>query len=100
MSPTEAPSRWACLTLEFMKTVHLVPRSTGWVDSSALAAKVWTSVFIDAAKVWRNEPQPLEQASLTAMESTAPPLMRRYFMSWPPMSITLVTPGQTVLAAR
>ena len=55
---------------------------------------------MDWAKVCRKEPQPAEQASLTEMESMAPPRMRRYFMSCPPMSMTLVTPGLRWAAAR
>ena len=45
------------------------------------------------AKVCRNEPQPDEQASLTAIESMTPSVMARYFMSWPPMSMTAVRRG-------
>ena len=48
---------------------------------------------IVSANVCRNEPQPELQASLTEIESTALLRMRRYFMSCPPMSMTLVTPG-------
>ena len=83
-----------------MNTVQRVPRSTGAAEVSALAAKVWISVSMLAAKVCRKDPQPDEQASLTAIESTAPPRIFRYFMSWPPMSITEVTPGATFSAAR
>ena len=39
MSWTDAPSFWACLTLEFMNTVQRVPRSTGSLAKSASAAK-------------------------------------------------------------
>ena len=70
-----------CFTEEFMNTVHRVPRSTGASDARAEAAKDSTSVPMDAAKVCRNEPQPDEQASFTAIESTAPLRIRRYFMS-------------------
>jgi hypothetical protein len=100
MSPTLAPSRCACLTELFMNTVQRVPRSTGESDSTAVPANAWTSVPIEAANVCRNEPQPDEHASLTAIESTTPLRIRRYFMSCPPMSMTLVTPGQTASAAR
>ena len=65
-----------------------------------MRAKDRTSVPIVWAKVCRKEPQPEEQASLTEMESTAWSRMRRYFMSWPPMSMTEVTPGQMNSAAR
>ena len=55
---------------------------------------------MDWAKVCRNEPQPAEQASLTLMESMAPPRMRKYFISCPPMSMTDVTSGLSRAAAR
>ena len=54
-----------------MKTVQRVPKSTGFVDSMAIFAKVLTSVPMVCAKVCRKDPQPEEQASLTEMESTA-----------------------------
>ena len=34
MSSTLAPSFWACLTLEFMNTVHREPRFTGRGENS------------------------------------------------------------------
>ena len=38
MSSTLAPSFWACLTEEFMNTVHREPRFTGfWVNRPSLA---------------------------------------------------------------
>ena len=83
-----------------MNTVQRLPRSTGWAASRAEAAKSCTERPMDWAKVCRKEPQPAEQASLTEMESMAPPRMRRYFMSCPPMSMTLVTPGLRWAAAR
>ena len=100
MSGTEAPSFWACLTEEFMNTVQRLPRSTGFSAASPSRPNSRTSVPMVSAKVCRNEPQPDEQASLTEIESTAPLRIFRYFMSWPPMSMTLVTPGQTAAAAR
>ena len=101
MSPTLAPSFCACLTELFMKTVQRDPRSTGRLRPERdAAANDRTSVPIVSAKVCRNEPQPDEQASLTEMESTTPLRIRRYFMSWPPMSMTLVTPGAMWSAAR
>ena len=83
-----------------MKTVQRLPRSTGACEANPTFAKLRTSVPIVEAKVCKNEPQPDEQASLTEIESTAPLRIFRNFMSWPPMSITLVTPGQTSAAAR
>ena len=55
---------------------------------------------MDCAKVCRNEPQPEEQASFTAMESITLSEMARYFISWPPMSMTAVTPGLAISAPR
>ena len=38
MSSTLAPSFWACLTLEFIKTVQREPRFTGcWANRPSLA---------------------------------------------------------------
>ena len=54
-----------------MKTVQRVPKSTGFVDSMAIFAKLRTSVPMVCAKVCRKDPQPEEQASLTEIESTA-----------------------------
>ena len=100
MSSMLAPSFWACLTEEFMKTVQREPRSTGawerkaaWVNSSMVRSMDW-------AKVCRKEPQPAEQASLTEMDSITPSSMDRYFISCPPMSMTEVTPGLTISAPR
>ena len=76
-----------------MNTVQRLPRSTGRSAYSAASANSPISRPMDRAKVCRKEPQPAEQASLTLMESMASPLMRRYFMSWPPISMTEVTPG-------
>ncbi len=83
-----------------MNTVQREPRSTGPGARRALAAKVRMSVFMVAAKVWRKDPQPDEQASFTAIESMAPEWMRRYFISWPPISMMEVTSGSRNCAAR
>ena len=42
ISETSAPSFCACFTLEFMKTVHLVPRSIGCCAKTAAFAKSCT----------------------------------------------------------
>ena len=42
ISATDAPSFWACFTLEFIKTVHRVPRSMGFWANSASFAKSTT----------------------------------------------------------
>ena len=100
MSSMLAPSFCACFTLEFMNTVQREPRSTGCVEFSAACVNSSIDSPIDCAKVCRNEPQPDEQASLTAIESMTPSLIARYFMSCPPMSMTAVTPGHVISAPR
>jgi hypothetical protein len=49
MSAIDEPSFCACFTLEFMKTVHLVPRSTGLRLLSASDANSGTVMFTDFA---------------------------------------------------
>ena len=100
MSPTVAPSFWACFTREFMKTVQRLPRSTGCSAVSAAAAKSCTVMPMESAKALMNEPQPEEQASLSMMCSMTPFFTRRHFMSWPPTSRMNSTPGSTSLAPR
>ena len=100
MSSMLAPSFCACLTLEFMNTVHREPKSTGCSEASAACVNSSMVSPIDRAKVCRNDPQPEEQASLTAIESITPLSTARYFMSWPPMSMTAVTPWLTISAPR
>ena len=100
MSSIEAPSFCACLTEEFMNTVQREPRSTGCVELSAACVNSSIVSPMDCAKVCRNEPQPDEHASLTAIESITPSEIAKYFMSWPPMSMTAVTPGETISAPR
>ena len=100
MSPTVAPSFWACLTREFMNTVQRLPRSTGLAAVSAAAANSCTVMPMESAKALMNEPQPLEQASLSIMCSMTPSLTRRHFMSWPPTSRMNSTPGSTSVALR
>ena len=39
MSSTEAPSFWACLTEEFIKTVHRDPKFTGCRANSPILEK-------------------------------------------------------------
>ena len=95
-----APSFWACLTREFMKTVQREPRSTGLVACTAALANSWTLMFMDTAKDSMKEPQPEEQASLSMMCSMTPSLTCRHFMSWPPMSRMNSTSGMKALAPR
>ena len=54
--------------------------------SAALSALVWA----------RREHKTQRECAITAMESITPSLMARYFMSWPPISMTAVTPGLTI----
>ena len=65
-----APSFWACLTEEFINTVHRVPRSTG---RSAKRPSFANSVDVVAQRLGEglreSEPQPEEQASLRKMLS-------------------------------
>ena len=90
-----APSFWACLTREFMNTVQRVPRSTGCFGSTGPAsAKACASMSRFSAKVWMKEPQPDEQASFSMMLSITPLLIRRHFMSWPPISMMKFTSGR------
>ncbi len=100
MSPTVAPSFWACFTRLFMNTVQRLPRSTGAVAPTAAAAKSRTSMPMESAKLSMNEPQPLEQASLSMIDSMTPSRTRRHFMSWPPMSRMNSTSGTNALAPR
>ena len=67
ISPTSAPSRRACLTREFMKTVQRVPRSHGASALQAARAKSETLCPNERAKVSMNVPHPEEQASLISM---------------------------------
>ena len=46
-----APSFWACLTLEFMKTVHRLPRSTGRSANRPSFANSFTSLPSACANV-------------------------------------------------
>ena len=43
MFSIDAPSFWACFTLEFMNTVQRLPRSTGRSANRPRAAKSFTS---------------------------------------------------------
>ena len=50
--------------------------------------------FIDVANVSRNDPHPEEQASFKRILSIFPSLILRHFMSCPPISKIVSTPGQ------
>ena len=100
MSPTVAPSFWACFTREFMNTVQRLPRSTGFRAPMASWAKARTSMSMDTAKLSMKEPQPEEHASFSMMCSMTPSRTRRHFMSWPPISRMNWTPGRKARAPR
>ena len=99
ISPTEYPSFWACFILEFIKTVHLEPKSTGFFDFKASCTNSFISNPKLFAKVSINEPHPEEQASLSIILSIAPFLSLIYFISCPPISTILVTSGSNSFAA-
>ena len=100
MSATDAPSFWACLTDEFIKTVQRDPRSTGYWEKSPRSAKSAISYPIDLAKVSINEPQPEEQASFNMMLSIELLRTLKHLMSCPPMSRIKSTSGSKCRAAR
>ena len=100
MSPTVAPSFWACLTRLFMNTVQRLPKSTGALVRIAVCANSETSRSRPLAKLSMKLPQPEEHASLSMMWSMTPSLTRRHFMSWPPMSRMNSTPGSISWAPR
>ena len=100
MSPTVAPSFWACFTRLFMNTVQRLPRSTGFSAEMAVAANSATSRFRPLAKDSMKLPQPEEQASFSMMWSMTPSFTRKHFMSWPPMSRMNSTPGSISWAPR
>ena len=81
MSSIGAPAFCACLTREFMKTVHLVPRSMGWRASRASSANCHGVVLSAAAVPSMNAPHPLEHASLSAASVTMPCRTHSAFMS-------------------
>ena len=81
MSLMVAPSRSTCFTLEFMKTVHRVPKSHGVFDSVAFNAKSEVLCPKLLAKVSMKDPHPDEQASLISIRSMMPLLTKIAFMS-------------------
>ena len=82
-----------------MNTVQREPRSTGPFDLMAAFTKSWIDKSKLFANVSINEPQPDEQASFSMMLSITSPFIFMYFISWPPISIILVTSGVNFLAA-
>ena len=100
MSSEVAPSRIACFTLEFIKTVQRVPRSYGCGASHAMRAKSPTVYPNILAKVSMKEPQPEEQASLISSRRMVWFSTKMAFISCPPMSRMKDTSGETCLAPR
>ena len=99
MSPTEYPSFWACFIFEFIKTVHLEPKSTGLFAFIASLTNSDISKFKLLANVSINDPQPEEQASFSMILSIEPFFILMYFISCPPISTILVTSGSNCFAA-
>ena len=99
MSPTEYPSFCACFILEFINTVHLEPKSTGFLASNASFTNSSILKFRLLANVSINEPQPDEHASFSMILSIALFFNLIYFMSCPPISTILVTFGSNFFAA-
>ena len=82
-----------------MKTVHLVPRSTGFFANNAFSANSSAEYPRDAAKFSIKEPHPEEHASFSMMLSTTPFFRRIHFISCPPISNTQSTFGSKNEAA-
>ena len=99
MSPTEYPSFCACFIFEFINTVHLEPKSTGFCASNASFTNSSIFKFKLFANVSINEPHPDEQASFNIILSIVLFFNLIYFMSWPPISTILVTLGSNFFAA-
>ena len=99
MSPTVYPSFCACFIFEFINTVHLEPKSTGFFASSASFTNSDISKFRLFANVSINDPQPDEHASFNMILSIVLFFSFMYFMSCPPMSTILVTFGSNFFAA-
>ena len=68
-----------------------LPKSTGFLLSNAFLTNSSIGIFNDLANVSIKEPHPEEQASFNKIVSTAPSFILIYFISWPPISIILVT---------
>ena len=69
ISPRVLPSFCICFILEFINTVHLVPRSTGILLCTASSTKESIGILSDLVKVSIKEPHPDEQASLSIIVS-------------------------------
>ena len=94
-----APSLCACLTEEFIKTVHLDPKSAGCFAKSPNLEKLSTSYPIALAKVSIKDPHPEEQASFNIILFIALFSISKHLISCPPISKIKSTPGLNLLAA-
>ena len=79
--------------MEFINTVHLEPKSTGFLARRAFSVNSPTSIPILWAKVSRKLPQPEEHASLSKMELITPSSTFIAFISCPPISTIKSTSG-------
>ncbi len=94
-----APSFCTCFTEEFINTVHLEPKSTGFLENNPKLANSSTEYPNALAKVCKKEPQPDEQASFKNILSIAPLCILKHFISCPPISIIKSTLFIKCLAA-
>ena len=85
--------------MEFINTVHLDPKSTGFCASNASSTNLSILKFKLFANVSINEPHPDEQASFNMILSIVLFFSLIYFISCPPMSTILVTFGSNFFAA-
>ena len=81
-----APSLSTCFTFEFIKTVHLVPKSHGASEWQAARENSCAEYPRDLANVSRKEPHPEEHASLISIRSITPLFTKITFISCPPIS--------------
>ena len=72
--------------LLFIKTVHRLPKTAGFLELKAASAIFGAGILSEEAKFSRKEPQPEEQASFTTMFVIIPLSSHIAFMSCPPIS--------------
>ena len=77
----------ACYPDVYKRQVQRVPRSTGFCALSASCANSWMGIPNEKANVCRKLPHPEEHASFSMIPSTTPFLIRRHFISCPPISM-------------
>ena len=81
MSSGPQPFFCSVIIVEFMKTVHRLPRSAGFFERKAASAILSVGILSEEAKFSRKEPHPLEQASLSVMFVMIPSETQIPFMS-------------------